>query len=215
MLWWDSYRAVYGAELRAAALGFAEHGWPVVPGEFRNGRMSPALSGLTGGAPAASCDPARVAAWWDRRPFGILLGTGSVLDVIEVSADVGRSACAALRAHGELVPVAATSTRRWWIPVDAGSDTGSGSSSLSVLGGLTDVQISRHGALVPAPPSECADGFVHWRVSPSACGWRLPAAELVGELVKVAATTDERWPARSREGRGAQRSTAIPIGVRF
>jgi hypothetical protein len=27
---WDSYRAVYGAELRAAAREFADHGWPVV-----------------------------------------------------------------------------------------------------------------------------------------------------------------------------------------
>lgn len=27
---WDSYRAVYGAELRAAALEFVDHGWPVV-----------------------------------------------------------------------------------------------------------------------------------------------------------------------------------------
>src|SRR3954453_20377533 len=27
---WDSYRAVYGAELRAAARGFDDHGWPVV-----------------------------------------------------------------------------------------------------------------------------------------------------------------------------------------
>jgi hypothetical protein len=27
---WDSYRAVYGAELRVAALEFDDHGWPVV-----------------------------------------------------------------------------------------------------------------------------------------------------------------------------------------
>ena len=27
---WDSYRAVYGAELRAAALEFVDHGWAVV-----------------------------------------------------------------------------------------------------------------------------------------------------------------------------------------
>jgi hypothetical protein len=28
MQWWDSYRAVYGAELRAAAREFGDHGWP-------------------------------------------------------------------------------------------------------------------------------------------------------------------------------------------
>src|SRR5215212_5811350 len=27
---WNSYRAVYGAELRAAAREFTDHGWPVV-----------------------------------------------------------------------------------------------------------------------------------------------------------------------------------------
>jgi hypothetical protein len=32
MSWWDSYRAVYGAELRAAAHEYADHGWPLVPG---------------------------------------------------------------------------------------------------------------------------------------------------------------------------------------
>ncbi|MFP5022651.1 bifunctional DNA primase/polymerase [Pseudonocardia phyllosphaerae] len=32
MSWWDSYRAVYGAELRAAAREYVDHGWPLVPG---------------------------------------------------------------------------------------------------------------------------------------------------------------------------------------
>lgn len=32
MSWWDGYRAVYGAELRAAAREYADHGWPLVPG---------------------------------------------------------------------------------------------------------------------------------------------------------------------------------------
>jgi hypothetical protein len=211
MLWWDSYRAVYGAELRAAALGFAEHGWPVVPGEFRNGRMLPAVSELPDGARGASSDPAQVAAWWARRPFGILLATGTVLDVIEAPADVGRALCASLRAHGELVPVAATSIGRWWIPVAAGCDQWSGGSEAAARAG---VRLISRGALVPAPPSECMHGFVHWRVSPAACGWRLPSGSHLGELVEAAVTTDERWPARSREGQGAQRPTAVPIGMR-
>lgn len=32
MTWWDSYRAVYGAELRAAAREYLDHGWALVPG---------------------------------------------------------------------------------------------------------------------------------------------------------------------------------------
>ncbi len=177
--------------------------------------MIPAFSELPEGAAGASADPARVAAWWDRRPFGILLATGTVLDVIEMPAEIGRAVCAALRDRSELVPVAATSTGRWWIPVAAGSEPWTGGA-----GGSDDavdrsaVRLLNRGALVAAPPSECTQGFVHWRVSPSACGWRLPTGELLGELVKTAVTTDDRWPAGTREGRGAQRSTAVPIGVR-
>ena len=86
MLRWDSYRTVYGAELRAAAREYSDHGWTVV-----------------GGGPA-----------------GLLLATGSSLDVLEMPAAVGRLVCAQLRAAGVSVPVAATPTGRWWYPVTTG-----------------------------------------------------------------------------------------------
>ena len=86
MLRWDSYRTVYGAELRAAAREYSDHGWPVV------------------GACSA----------------GLLLATGTSLDVLEVPAAVGRLVCAQLRAAGIAVPVAATPTGRWWFPVTTG-----------------------------------------------------------------------------------------------
>ena len=79
MMRWESYRGVYGAELRATAREYSDHGWPVV------------------GCPA-----------------GLLLTTGTVLDVIEVSAAVGRRVCEQLRTAGLVVPVAATPTGRWW-----------------------------------------------------------------------------------------------------
>jgi hypothetical protein len=43
MLRWESYRAVYGAELRAAAREYSDHGWPVV------GASSAGLLLATGG----------------------------------------------------------------------------------------------------------------------------------------------------------------------
>ena len=86
MLRWDSYRTVYGAELRAAAREYSDHGWPVV------------------GACSA----------------GLLLATGTSLDVLEVPSAVGRLVCAQLRAAGIAVPVAATPTGRWWFPVTPG-----------------------------------------------------------------------------------------------
>src|SRR5205085_4824543 len=39
MQWWDSYRAVYGTELRAEAMVLADHGWAVVPGTFPQGEV--------------------------------------------------------------------------------------------------------------------------------------------------------------------------------
>ena len=71
MLRWDSYRTVYGAELRAAAREYTDHGWPVV----------------------------------EAVPAGLLLATGTSLDVLEVPAAVGRLVCAQLRAAGMAVPV--------------------------------------------------------------------------------------------------------------
>ena len=114
MLRWDSYRTVYGAELRAAAREYTDHGWPVV----------------------------------EAVPAGLLLATGTSLDVLEVPAAVGRLVCAQLRAAGMAVPVAATPTGRWWFPVTTGG-------TLPVaLADRADVVLRTAGAVVLAPPSE-------------------------------------------------------------
>jgi len=138
MQWWDSYRAVYGAELRAAAREFGDHGWSAV------------------GSPA-----------------GLLLVTGTVLDVVEMPAEAGKHACARLRAAGLMVPVAATPADTWWFPVSAGSVRP------TALVHLPGIVLHTDGEVVLAPPSELPDGWVHWRVSPAQSGWELPAAELI------------------------------------
>lgn len=132
MLRWDSYRTVYGAELRAAAREYADHGWPVV-----------------GGGSA-----------------GLLLATGTSLDVLEVPAAVGRLVCAQLREAGIAVPVAATPTGRWWYPVTPGG------TMPASLRDRADVVLHGDGAAVLAPPSETPDGWVHWRVAPALAGYR-------------------------------------------
>lgn len=137
MQWWDSYRAVYGAELRAAAREFGDHGWPVV------------------GSPA-----------------GLLLVTGTVLDVLEMPAETGKHVCASLRAAGLVVPVAATPADTWWFPVAAATVR---QADL----GRDDVLAHTDGEVVLAPPSELPDGWVHWRVSPAQSGWELPSAEVI------------------------------------
>jgi hypothetical protein len=138
MVRWESYRVVYGAELRAAAREYVDHGWPV----------------------AEICSA------------GLLLTTGSVLDVIEVSAAVGRRVCEQLRAAGLVVPVAATPTGRWWFPVTPGA-------VLPAALDDADVVLHTDGAVVLAPPSGTPDGWVHWRVAPALSGYRPSPADTI------------------------------------
>jgi hypothetical protein len=137
MQWWDGYRAVYGAELRAAAREFGDHGWPAVGS-----------------------------------PGGLILVTGTVLDVLEMPAETGRRVCARLRAAGLVAPVAATPSDTWWFPVTAGS-------ARQAYPARDGVLPHTDGAVVLAPPSELPDGWVHWRVSPAQSGWTLPSATVI------------------------------------
>jgi hypothetical protein len=252
MSWWNSSRAVYGAELRAGALCLVDHGWPVVPGTWWGGEEmtdgadapawslggadwtstdpgSPVASGpsaatalpidadwsagfewdpvpaVPGGVATASCDPAQVARWWSVAPHSVLVATGTELDALEVPAWMGRRMAATLRSVDVVAPLAATPSGRWWFPVALGGP--------ELPEYLTEAGMVRHSTAswVIAPPSECADGLVHWRVNPSACGWRLPP----GELVMTAGAEAARW--REAEGEHwsvAQRPTGLASGMR-
>lgn len=161
MLRWESYRAVYGAELRAAAREYSDHGWPVV----------------------------------DACAAGLLLATGTALDVVEVPAVVGRQVCAQLRAAGLAVPVAATPTGSWWFPVEVGVTLP------AALRDRADVVVHTDGAAVLAPPSETPDGWVHWRVAPALSGYRpSPSGAIVAAIVRSvdpiqSTTLGDRLPA--------------------
>jgi hypothetical protein len=204
--WWNSSRAVYGTELRAGALCLADHGWPVVPGTWwqdggwhgltgfpPNAESSPALAG---GVAAASAEPAQVSRWWSLRPYAVLLATGDALDVIEMPAWMGGRVARTLRSVGVLAPLAATPIGRWWFPVRTGGP------ALAERVAAAGVVLHGPGSWVIAPPSECADGLVHWRVNPSACGWRLPDPQLVhsaaAEAVRWRANEDDDWSVTQR-----------------
>lgn len=70
---WDSYRAVYGAELRAAAREFTDHGWPVVE------ESATTLLLITGRV----LDILEVPAQLGHRTCAQLRDTGSVVPVAE------------------------------------------------------------------------------------------------------------------------------------
>lgn len=169
MLGWDSYRAVYGAELRAAAREFTDHGWPVV----------------------------------EESTSALLLVTGRALDALEVPATLGRGICGRLRDTDVVAPVAAGTTGTWWYPVSAGAELP------DALRGVPGVVLHGAGDAVLAPPSQVPDGWVHWRVSPARCGYRIPAADLVLSAAAFALRADvDMHP-------GAQRPAgAVALGTR-
>lgn len=172
MSWGYSSQADYGAELRAAAREFEDHGWSVIP---------------------------------ETSSSSVLVRTGSALDVVEVPITVGRQVCSALRAVGIVVPVAASPPDRWWFPVRPGAPL------RPELASDHSAVLRAEGSWVVAPPSTCSGGLVHWRVSPSACGWRLPHSDVVQDAIAEAV----RWRVRGGDGRpGAQRPAAVAAGVR-
>ncbi|HEY1971042.1 MAG TPA: bifunctional DNA primase/polymerase [Pseudonocardia sp.] len=179
MAWWDSNRAVYRAELKASALALADHGWPLLPGTYWQAdrwtgipdapQLGPVAVPLDGVAEATD-ERLAIENWWSDRPYSVLVATGSVVDVIEVSALVGRRVCAALRELDTVAPVAATPTGRWWFVVRAGE------ALRPELASRADLKLYGRGSWVAAPPSEGPQGSAHWRVPPWACDWRLPSS---------------------------------------
>lgn len=134
------------------------------------------------------------------------LVTGSVLDVLEVPAAVGRGICARLRAVDVVVPVAGTPTGPWWYPMSAGAVLP------AELVGTEGVVLHTAGASVLAPPSQVPDGWVHWRVAPASTRFRVPPHE----LIVPAAADSVRQRAESGRHPGAQRpAAAVPVGMRF
>ena len=198
MAWWTSNRAVYRGELQSSALDLAGRGWPLVPGTYwqsqrwtgmthapQHGPIPVAADGLS----EATDDPARINSWWSDRPYSVLIATGSVVDVIEVSALVGRRVCALLREADTVVPVAATPTGRWWFAVRAGE------ALRPELATRPDVVLYGRGGCIAAPPSQTPQGVVQWRIPPVASDRQLPEpAELQVAVLDVVGSRRTRSP---------------------
>lgn len=173
----DTWRNAFRTELRAEAIGFAWHGWPVVPGTFPQGsewigRPDAPQHGPVpvhdDWAQRAEADPAYTAALWHGPPFTLLLATGITFDVLDVPAELGRGVAGELRGAGFPVPITATPDGRWFFPVVSGGVLHPG------VVGQPGVALRGKGDWVPLPPSPFVPGVVHWRVKPEVCGWRVP-----------------------------------------
>ncbi|HYN92662.1 MAG TPA: bifunctional DNA primase/polymerase, partial [Pilimelia sp.] len=211
----DVPRLVDLVRLRRAALRYGGRGWAVTPGAYLSGtRFACGRPGcptvtchpaLESWEEAATCDPARVTAWWRALPHTVLLATGGTFDVLEVPAHLGLRALGMARLHGHVLgparlpvdgPVAAGPTGRWMFFVQPGDRL------RPELDGQFDVVRHGRGSWVPAPPTRLPEGRVRWAVSPEDVHWQLPDsyavqallvdALLVAEPARLAAAPDGR-----------------------
>ncbi len=200
---WPAPQFVRRSVLRRAAVRYADHGWPVLPGAFLDrGRYTCGPM-----CPTVACHPAVVATpgeasyerdeleqWWSSAAFSVLLATGAAFDVIEVPAALGT---AALRAAPP-GPVAANPNGNWMFFVAPGDPL------RPELAGRLDMVLHDAGSWVPAPPTYTPLGRVRWEVSPEAVGWRLPWTYAVQHAIVGAlpparpapATTAPAWVLR-------------------
>ncbi len=164
------FRPLQRHRVRRAARTYAGHDWPVVPGARLDGdRFDCDLLGcptvtchpaLPDWERTASRDPARIAGWWRRSHYGVLLATGHSFDVLEVAGPLGWRL--AREARG---PVAVAPPHRWMFLMRSGADL------TPDLAGHSSVVLHRAGSWIPAPPTPLPTGAVRWVTSPGEFGW--------------------------------------------
>lgn len=166
--------------LGAAALGYAELGWPVFPLQPGTKIPMPGSRGFTD----ATTDPDRVRAWWAQHPdANIGLPTGRAFDVLDVDVPAGIWHWVDLRDSGRLPDVhGIAGTPRGGLHVLL-EPTGGGNRA----GMLPGIDYRGLGGYVVAAPSRRDGRRWHWVVRPS------PRITGVGAAEKPA-------PARAGDG---------------
>ncbi|HLL68787.1 MAG TPA: bifunctional DNA primase/polymerase [Micromonosporaceae bacterium] len=198
-------RPLLRAVLRRAAVRYAEQGWDVVPGacqvgrRFHCGRPSCLTESCHPALPEwesqASSDPGRVRRWWSDLPYSILLPTGRMFDVIEVSAELGRLTMLGQLEASLRGPVAVGGDGRWMFLVRPGHPL------RPELAGRPGLVLHGPGSWVPAPPGRQpgVGGSAVWRIAPKEPGWRLGDPAVVQLLLSRAVRMQlGSRPARAR-----------------
>lgn len=151
--------------LLAAALAYAERGWPVFPLEAR-GKKPLTKRGFKD----ATTDAAQIRNWWASWPeANIGLPTGHAFDVLDIDGPEGEEALRALLGEAKLPPAPAASTGKglhvYFAPTGRGNTAGKLGPKLDTRGA---------GGYVVAPPSVHPSGAVYeWVRTPN--GLPLPA----------------------------------------
>lgn len=169
-------------EIRSAAVAFAEHGWPVVPGTYQLAEWSAWLGKPKAGGLEPVEDlwvtesitaPEIAENWWTRRPYSVLLACGKGVDALEVPASHGERALQRLRADGQLGPIAVTPFGTWLLFVRSGEPL------RTALALNPQTQLHSYCCWVPLPPTTRGQLPYRWRMSPTAVAWSLPPAGTV------------------------------------
>jgi hypothetical protein len=200
--------------LQRAAQSYADHRWPVVPGaRLRGDRF--ACDQL--GCPTVTCHPAlldwqstalldraRIAGWWQRANYGVLLATGHTFDVLEVAGPIGRKLAREVRGPIAVAPSGlpagaaegsprsgspgrSAASQRWMFLVRAGSEI------LPALADRACVVLHRTGSWIPAPPTRLPTGAVRWLARPAECDWT-PADPRAVQHALARLLLDDRQP---------------------
>lgn len=152
--------------LREAALRYAWHGWPIVPGTPPSTKCAddwpvPLEAALPYRGPISTNDVAR---YWQDEACPLLLVTGLTIDVVEVRQSLGSTLLEKAGRHG---PVAVLPGRRWLFLVEAGKPPPDDD--------LLGRKVRHHGAgsWVPLPPTRLGQRPMRWHTDPASVRWRL------------------------------------------
>ncbi|MFI9383389.1 bifunctional DNA primase/polymerase [Kutzneria sp. NPDC052558] len=171
----NALRTDLGTRLRAAAVEYAAHGWPVVPVSFFDGRSYTCVQAdcveetmhpvWRLWPDRASADPKVVAAWLGMLTLSVAVRTGVVFDVVSMPEAAATRVQAALAERHTATPVAVwreRGRRLFWVEP--------GLPWRPVLGRL-DARVSAENGWVPVPPTPTRHGPVQWAVEPAQTGW--------------------------------------------
>jgi hypothetical protein len=153
-----------GERIGQAALGYAWHGWPILPGTWPTRRQAdgwpvPFAAALPYCGPMSTNDVVR---YWHQHDYPVLLAAGLTIDVLEVRRSLGADLLQRLDQHG---PVAVLPNGHWLLFVKAGQPPSDE---------LLRRKVRYHGAgsWVPLPPTQIGRGTVHWHIDPASVRWR-------------------------------------------
>jgi hypothetical protein len=138
-------------------------------------------------------DPDRIANWWQRADYGVLLATGHTFDVLEVAGPVGRGMAREVRGPVAVAPNN-NEPHRWMFLMQGGADL------MPALAERSSVVVHRAGSWIPAPPTLLPTGAVRWVTKPGEYGWEpadpVRVQRTAARLLRLQSKGDQR----SRQG---------------